>query len=115
MSNLTEEKLKSSEIYKDWIAGEVALIHNTYFDSKDQSYSAFIVVSDENDYMYKNIKWQDTSRPEFQQMQEQIEGKWTITRFFEMGGKIQVSVDYQDISTKEVFKLLLSEYSRGLA
>lgn len=115
MSNLTEEILKSSEIYKDWITGEVALIHNTYFDSKNQSYVAYIIVSDETDYMYKNIKWQDVSRHEFQEMQQQITGNWTITRFFEIGGKIQVSVDYQDISTKEVFRLLLSEYSRGLA
>ena len=115
MSNLTLEKLQGSEQYQDWITGNVALIHNTYFDSKDQSYSAFIVVSDETDYMYKNIKWQDVSRPEFQEMQQQIKGNWTITRFFEMSGKIQVSVDYQDISTQKVFELLLSQYSRGLS
>ena len=44
-------------------------------------------------------------------MEQKIKGNWTITRFFEMGGKIQVSIDYQDISTEEVFKLLLSKCS----
>lgn len=115
MENLTKEILKNSTEYKDWVVGNVVMIHNVYFDSKDKSYSAFIVISDETDYKFKDIKWQDVSRNEFQEMQQQIKGSWTITRFFKTGNKIQVSVDYSDISTEQVFKLLLSEYSRGLA
>ena len=111
---LTEEILKSSEKYQDWITGNVALIHNVYYDSPNQDYCAFIVVSDETKYNFENIKWQDVSRPEFLQMQTKIEGNWTITRFFPNGDKIQVSIDHENISTKEVFRLLLSEYSRGL-
>ena len=85
----TEEKLKESKEFKEWISGRVALIHNCYYDSKDP-YGSYIVLHSDM-------------------------GKWTITRFFEMGNKIQVSVDYSDISTEETFKLLLSEYSRGLS
>lgn len=83
----TKEKLQNSKEFKDWIHGKVALIHNTYLDKV--SYAAFIVIHSDM-------------------------GKWTITRFFKTGDKIQVSVDYKDISTVEVFELLLSEYSRGL-
>ena len=109
---LTLEILKNSKEYKDWVFGEVLLIHNTYHDSEDKSYSAFIVISDENEY--SDIKWQDVSRDEFIELQNKIRGQWTITRFFELGNKIRVSVDYQDIPTKEVFEVLLSKYSRGL-
>ena len=85
---LTEEVLKNSEEFKKWITGKVSIIHNTYYDSKEIYYSWIVLHSDM--------------------------GKWTITRFFEMGGKIQVSNDYVDISTEEIFKILLSKYSRGL-
>jgi hypothetical protein len=85
---LTKETLKISKEFKEWITGKVALTHNVYYDSKEP-YATYIVLHSDM-------------------------GKWTITRFFEMGGKIQVSVDYENISTEEVFKLLLNEYSRGL-
>jgi hypothetical protein len=85
----TEEILKNSKEFKEWVTGRIALIHNTYYDSKEP-YATYIVLHSDM-------------------------GKWTITRFFEMGGKIQVSNDYVDISTEETFKLLLSDYSRGLA
>jgi len=84
----TEEVLKNSEVFREWVTGKVALIHNTYHDSKDPYYVWIVLHSDM--------------------------GKWTITRFFEMGDKIQVSNDHVDISSEEVFKLLLSDYSRGL-
>lgn len=84
----TEEILKNSKEFKEWVTGRVALIHNTYYDSKDP-YATWIVLHSDM-------------------------GKWTITRFFEIGGKIQVSNDHVDISTEETFKLLLSDYSRGL-
>lgn len=90
---LTEEILKNSKEFKEWVDGRIALIHNTYYDSEDKSYASFIVIHSPKESM----------------------GKWTITRFFEMGGKIQVSVDAQNISTIEVFVKLLSDYSRGLA
>ena len=84
----TEEVLKNSEVFKRWVTGKVALIHNIYYDSKEP-YATYIVLHSDM-------------------------GKWTITRFFEMGGEIQVSNDHVDISSEEVFKLLLSDYSRGL-
>lgn len=115
MEILTTESLKNSQEYKEWILGRVALIHNVYHNSKDQVYPAFIVVSDEEEYKHKDIKWQMVSRGEFQEMQQKINGNWTITRFFTIGCSIQVSVDYQDISTEDVFELLLNRYSRGLA
>ena len=90
---LTEELLKNHQEYKDWVGdNKVALIHNCYYDSKDK-YAAFIVVHTDG------------------------EGHWTITRFFPTGvhlDKVAVSQDYTDISTEKVFKLLLTEYSRGL-
>lgn len=85
----TEQILKNSQEFKDWVTGKVALIHNVYYDSKEP-YASYIVLHSDM-------------------------GKWTITRFFEMSGKIQVSNDYVNISTEEVFKLLLSKYSRGLS
>ena len=85
----TEKILKDSKEFKDWISGKVALIHDLYHDDKFGDSPAFIVL-------------------------HQDMGKWTITRFFEIGGKIQISNDHVDISTEEVFKLLLSRYSRGL-
>lgn len=113
---LTEEILKQSTTFKDWITGKISLIHNCYYDSADKSYSAFIVVSDETDETNCNdVFCQKISRKEFQELTTKISGNWTITRFFEMGGKIQVSVDYSDIPTEKVFSLLLSKYSRGLA
>jgi len=87
----TEEILKNSKEFKDWVTGRVALIHNTYYDSK-VPYQTYIVIHSDM-------------------------GKWTITRFWKSIGKdiINVSNDHVDISTEEVFKLLLSDYSRGLA
>jgi hypothetical protein len=91
MKQLTEERLKESKEFKEWITGIIALIHNVYHDNKDQEFKAFIVLHSDM-------------------------GKWTITRFFTdlSGEKIHVSNDYVDISTIEVFQKLLSEYSRGL-
>ena len=85
----TEEELKNSKEFADWVSGRVSLIHNIYYDSKEPN-QAYIV-------LHACIR------------------KWTITRFFKMGSKIQVSNDCVDISSEEVFKLLLSRYSRGLA
>lgn len=84
----SEKELQESSEFKTWVSGKVALIHNTYFDNK-ASYQAYIVLHSDM-------------------------GKWTITRFFKVGRKIQVSADYVDISTEEVFQKLLTEYSRGL-
>ena len=86
---ITEEFLINSKEFKEWITGKVALIHNTYYDSKEP-HTSYIVI-------HSNI------------------GNWTITRFFEIGGKILVSNDYVNVSTEEAFKVLLSNYSRGLA
>ena len=85
---LTEEKLVNSPEFKQWIKGRVSLIHNCYYDAKEP-YGSFIVLTSDL-------------------------GKFTITRFFEMADKLQVSVDHKDVSTEEMFKILLSEYSRGL-
>ena len=90
----TEEILKTSKEFKEWITGRVALIHNTYFDSKEP-YQTYIVLHSDM-------------------------GKWTITRFWQSPNrkgqldKIHVSNDHVNISTEEVFKILLSDYSRGL-
>lgn len=86
--NFTLDELKNSSEYKDWITDRVSLIHNTYYDYK-VPYASYIVLTSDM-------------------------GKWTITRFFKIGESIQVSVDYTDISTEETFKVLLSDYSRGL-
>lgn len=90
----TEAELKNSAEFKDWIKGKVSLIHNTYHDSKEP-YGAYIVLHSDM-------------------------GKWTITRFWQSPkkdqlGKIYVSVDHKNISTEEVFQILLTKYSRGLA
>ncbi len=108
----TQEKLTNSQEFKDWVTGEIALIHNTYHDAKEP-YQSWIVVSDENEY--QSITLKDMSNPKLEDLMGRIKGSWTITRFFEMNGKIQVSVDFSDITTEEVFKVLLSKYSRGLA
>jgi hypothetical protein len=92
---MTAEELKNSPEFKQWITGRVSLIHNTYWDAKEPFY-AYIVLHSEM-------------------------GKWTITRFWkspnmkDQVSKMQVSVDYTNISTDEVFGLLLTKYSRGLA
>jgi len=88
---LTEETLKNSDTYKNWITGLVMLIHNTYWDSTEP-YAAYIVIWIPKDGM----------------------GKFSITRFFEMGRKIHASADYGNLSAKEVFEVLLKNYSRGL-
>jgi len=91
----TEENLKNSTEFKEWITGRIALMHNTYFDSKEP-YQTYIVVHSDM-------------------------GKWTITRFWKSPNrkdeldKIHVSNDHVEISTEEVFKILLADYSRGLA
>ena len=84
----TRKELKNSQEFKDWVTGKVSIIHNTYHDSGD-NYAAYIVIHSDM-------------------------GKWTITRFFKTGNKIQISNDFVDISTTEVFELLLSKYSSGL-
>ena len=86
---LTEEILKNSKEFKDWVTGRIALIHNVYHDSPVTTYKTFIVLHSDM-------------------------GKWTITRFFTIGSKLNVSEDHKDISTEEAFKILLTEYSRGL-
>lgn len=86
---LTIQQLIDSPEYKSWITGDVSLIHNLYHDSIEP-YGSYIVI-------HGNM------------------GKWNITRFFQGGGKIQVSQDHTNISTDTVFQMLLSEYSRGLA
>lgn len=91
----TQEILKQSKEFKDWVSGKVSLIHNTYFDSKEPYQTWIVVHSNE-------------------------EGKWTITRFWQSPNrkdqldKIHVSNDYVDISIEKVFEVLMSDYSRGL-
>jgi hypothetical protein len=77
---LTEKILKESKEFKEWIHGEVVLTHNIYPDT-------FIVI-----HKYQEIQ------------------KYYITRFFELGNKIQVSVDAQNKTAEEVFQILLSKY-----
>jgi len=84
---MTEQSLRNSKKFKEWVTGRISLIHNIYDDSDD--YSTFIVLHSDM-------------------------GKWTITRFFKISDSIQVSNDYSDISTEEVFKLLVTKYSRRL-
>jgi hypothetical protein len=91
----TEEILKNSKEFKEWVTGRVALIHNNYYDS-EKSFATYIVL-------------------------HSAMGKWTITRFWQSPnrkdrlGKIYANNDHVDISTEETFKILLSDYSRGLA
>jgi len=111
---LTLTKLLDSQEYQDHITGKVALIHNVYYDTEDD-YAAFIVVSDEIKYKHKDIKWPNVSRSEYNEMNVKITGAWTITRFFEVNNKLNVSIDHIDKTTMEVFEILLKQYSRGLA
>lgn len=91
---LTEEVLKNSSAFKSLVTGRVSFIHNTYFDNKEVRPAYIVVHGDFN--------------------------KWTITRFWQSPNrkdqldKIHTEIDYVDISTTEVFKVLLSEYSCGL-
>lgn len=91
----TEQQLKDSAEFKEWVMGEVALIHNCYYDAKEP-YGSYIVLSKEDD-----------DEPDL----------YSITRFFKHIGSnhIYVSVDHQNITHQKVFELLLSDYSRGLA
>ena len=90
----TEQQLKESAEFKEWVTPEnVVLIHNCYYDSKEP-YGSYIVISKEDD-----------DNPSL----------YTITRFFQGGNNINVSVDYQDVTAEEIFPLLLSDYSGGLA
>ena len=90
---MTETTLKESQEFKKWIGDDkVRLIHDPYFESNAPS--AFIVIHSKKG-----------------------SGKFTITRFWQRKNepdKIQVSVDYENKSTEEVFKKLLFDYSRGL-
>lgn len=91
---LTEEDLKNSKEFKEWITGRVALIHNLYPDS-EEPFPTYIVIHSDM-------------------------GKWTFTRFWRSPNrkdqldKIHVGNDYENISTEDAFKILLSDYSRGL-
>jgi len=86
----TVEILKESSQFKSWIGkSHVSLIHNVYYDSKDDIPSYIVIHTRGN-------------------------AKWDITRFFMMGEKIQVSSDYTDLASEEVFEKLLSDYSSGL-
>lgn len=90
----TEEVLKASKEFKDWVTGRVALIHNVYHDSQEP-YAVYIVIHSDM-------------------------GKYTITRFWQSPNrkdqldKIYVSNDYVDVSSEEVFTALVTDYSRGL-
>lgn len=84
----TEEILINSQEFKDWIKGEIELIHNIYWDSKEP-YQTYIVLHSNDS------------------------GKTDITRFFMIGGNIQVSQDHRDLSRKEVYEKLLKQYSSG--
>lgn len=89
---LTKKTLQESQVYKDYIRNDkVSLIHNVYYDSK-QVEPAFIVI---------HCKASDVN-------------KWDITRFFIVGEKIEVSIDYSNIPSESVFGVLLNQYSRGL-
>lgn len=92
MGTFTQEKLKDSIQFKEWITDKIALIHNAYWDDKSD-YAAWIV-----------IQWHEDSG-----------GTYSITRFFEnSNNKIMVSVDHNNLTAEEVFQILLSDYSTGL-
>lgn len=84
MTTITVEEFKKSVEFKDWITGLVHLIHDMYSDG-----TSYIVIHSDM-------------------------GKHTITRFFFTGSKLQTSVDHTNLSSEEVFKILLTEYSNPL-
>lgn len=89
----TFEELKNSQQFKENIGDNVvSLIHNVYYDSRHLC-PAYIVI-------HRNTP-----------------NTYSITRFFKTefaNGAIQVSADHQDIPDKEVFAVLLRDYSTGL-
>ena len=92
LTTLTVEEVRNSPIYKELVTGRVSLIHNTYWDSRTPMEAYIVIHSDM--------------------------GKWTITSFWKSpkskGEKLFGKNDYVNISTDEVFALLLKEYSTGL-
>ena len=84
MTTLTVAEFKASIEFKKWITGIVHTIHDMYSDG-----TAFIVIHSDM-------------------------GKHNITRFFHTGSKLNVSVDHTDLSSEEVFNLLLTQYSNPL-
>ena len=87
---MTEQTLKNSKEFKEWIADNtVAIIHHQH---RSPSYQSFIVIH----------------RPK--------DEEWSITRFMVdnfndvNGENIIVSVDAQYLSAEEVFKILLTKY-----
>ncbi len=120
---MTVEELKKSPEFKEWVKGKVILIHNPYWDAQE-GLPAYIVISQRE---LKNLELEDFNfdSRSFDLYKKgkhpQYAASYTITRFWKSPNrkdqldKIRVSVDYSDISTDEMFALLLSEYSRGLA
>lgn len=94
---LTIENLKNSQIYKNFISGEVVLIHNPYYDTdkKGKENTYIVIHSDRNTYRITRF-WISPNR------RDQLD-------------RIHASIDYTGLSAKETFQILLSEYSRGLA
>ncbi|MCP4668151.1 MAG: hypothetical protein GY849_17515 [Deltaproteobacteria bacterium] len=81
---LSLKKLKNSNEFKTWVTGRISLIHDVYGDNY-----AFIVIHSDM-------------------------GKFTITSFFGTQNKIQVSNDFVNISTDEVFQKIISDYTSTL-
>jgi hypothetical protein len=74
-----KDVLKQSQVYRNWVTGDVALIHNIYDDNVSPTY---VVIHSQNS------------------------GYWSVTRFFAIDEIIHVSADHVDIPCKEVFKIL---------
>lgn len=95
MKDLTQEALKESPEFKEMVTGRIVLIHNPYYDHKDNISNCFIVIHSKM-------------------------GRYTITRFWrspnlkQNSERIWKNNDYVDITAEEVFKVLLSDYSTGL-
>ena len=81
---MTIKELKNHIVFKQWIDGYVNYIFRL---RKDENDDTFVVIHSKM-------------------------GKFTITRIFKLKtGKLMVSVDYKNISTNEVFELLVTKYS----
>lgn len=91
---MTEAILKASKVWKEWIdETKVVKLFDMYRNTPDDpdAYRTFIAV----------VKDEETDE----------DTPYLITRFFEVGNRIMVSVDHTNLSAEDVFDLLLTQYS----